>query len=123
MHIARVLRDFTPDKYAQLQEAAERQGRADARLASFDYAQEGRLLRAEAFERDEILAMGRPEYVYVKNARKKETLYARRRAGLERIAEIRRASMERIALKEQLYIVDEEEVTEVCTSTNFYSLI
>lgn len=82
--IGNLLHTFTPKKYVEIGEQVERLARCAEREQAADTPQ---IKRAK--EQTACNQLGRPEYRYLRNAQKKEKLYARRRFWLGEIQKLR----------------------------------
>lgn len=75
--IGEVLREMTAEKYVSLTEQAERQARANQRMARQEAEEEQRRQNRIRWEREQIAQLGRGEYQSLRHALWKEKLYTR----------------------------------------------
>jgi hypothetical protein len=77
--IGKVLRGMSFQDHVAMAERAERARRTCERMRRIEHEQALKKYLAAQQERAELARIGRPEYRYLKNALRKEQLYARRK--------------------------------------------
>ena len=75
--IGKILRALTLPNLASAAEQAYRQGVANDRLMRMEAERARKVAQQKTFERQELLRLGRPEFLYLRNAQKKEAQYQR----------------------------------------------